>query len=72
MALKKEVHMKIEGNYVKGTIVGDIFKTNILVQTESINDRKQIGLITLKRAVEELQELVEILEGIDVANRLQK
>lgn len=74
MTLKKDVHIKIRGDFVKGTIINGRFKTEILVDLSSCSSFNAHGLNSklLKEVIKELQELNETLEGIEVAEELTK
>ena len=68
MALKKEVSIKVKGNYISGSIVGYTFKTGSLIN--NIGDKKEFTTETLKKIIEELQELVDTMEGVHISHKL--
>jgi len=73
MGLKKEVHVKISGTYLQGAIVGQNYKTNDLISVNRVSKGSgNFNTHTLKKIIEELQELVDTMESLDVANTLSE
>ncbi|MDF2534077.1 MAG: hypothetical protein K0R18_234 [Bacillales bacterium] len=72
MALKKEVQIRIDGIHVKGSVVAGKFRTSDLV---NIEQRKyQVGITgdIIRKVIEELQELADIVDASEVTEELAR
>lgn len=66
MALKKQVEIKIEGQYIKGKIINDKFISNQLVITKA----NEFNSFYIEKVILELQELHNTLEGCRIGEKL--
>lgn len=75
MSLKKQIKMEIGGDYLKGTIINDLYHSSSLVNAiDNRNGREvsRFNVSLLKEIINELQELVDIMEANNVAKQLHE
>jgi hypothetical protein len=68
MGLRTEVQIKVDGTYVKGSVIGKSYKTNQLVNV--YGNKNQYASYELKKIIAELQELADLMDGVEVTDKL--
>lgn len=72
MTLKREVQVKVEGKYVKGSVIEGCFKTNTLIHIDARNYPHGFSSEIIRNIIEELQELADIIDASEVTEELAK
>ncbi|MNB85409.1 hypothetical protein D3C75_323160 [compost metagenome] len=67
--LTVEIHAKINGDYVRGTIVGDKYKSDSLLWTGT---KKEFTLRDIENAFKEFEELRDLMVGQETINILSR
>lgn len=70
MALKKEVQVKIDGDYVRGSIINGKFRTSNLITLEQRYVNNGISGPILEKIIEELIELKESIDANQISEVL--
>lgn len=74
MVLRTETNVKVNGDFLKGTIVNGNYKTNSLVDLSKYVKNKELNasldISKLTSIRDELNELIGIMEGMNVADTL--
>lgn len=70
MELKKDVHIKIEGKFLKGTVIGPNYHTGNVIITNRKVDNISLNTNELREIIQELTELVDTIDAFKVSNTL--
>lgn len=70
MALKLQTHIKVDGIYVKGTIIGNTYRTENVIVPQTRNQMHGYSVTEVEEMIKELQQLKEAMDSVIVADKL--